>query len=246
MQTAAIYARVSSQHQKDQQTISSQTAAVKEYASANGFEVPESWVFEDDGVSGASLDRPCLEQLRDLVAQVQVPTVLCYSPDRLARKYAYQALLLEEFARLGTDVRFVHGPKADTPEEELLVQLQGMIAEYERAQIAERSRRGKAHRARLGSVNVLSNAPYGYRYVRKSDQQPARYEIVEPEARVVRKTFQRYVEESLSIAALARWLSDEAIATSQGKPKWDRSTVWGMLRNPAYCGRAALSATRRS
>ena len=93
--------------------------------------------------------------------------MLCYSPDRLARRYAYQALLIDEFARVGTEVRFVNGPKGETPEDELLIQFQGMIAEYERAQIAERTRRGKAHRARTGTVNVLSGAPYGYRYLRR-------------------------------------------------------------------------------
>ena len=112
---------------------------------ALGLEVPPEWVFEDEGYSGATLIRPALERLRDLTAQVPIDVVLCYSPDRLARRYAYQALLIDEFARAGTEVRFVNGPKGETPEDELLVQFQGMIAEYERAEIAERSRRGKAH-----------------------------------------------------------------------------------------------------
>src|SRR5206468_3318079 len=89
------------------------------------------------------------------------------APDRLARRYAYQVLLLEEFARAGTEVRFLKAPPGDTPEAELLVQVQGVIAEYEKAQILERTRRGKLHRAKAGSVSVLSGAPFGYRYVRK-------------------------------------------------------------------------------
>ena len=97
-----------------------------------------------------------------------------YSPDRLSRKYAYQVLLLEEFARAGVDVVFVRAPRIETPEEVLLVQFQGMIAEYEKAQISERTRRGKRHRARCGVVNVLSGAPYGYRYVRKAEGELAR------------------------------------------------------------------------
>ena len=117
---------------------------------ALGLEVPAEWVFEDEGYSGATLVRPALERLRDLAAQVPVDVVLCYSPDRLARRYAYQALLIDEFARAGTEVRFVKGPRAETPEDELLIQFQGMIAEYERAQIAERTRRGKTHRAAPG------------------------------------------------------------------------------------------------
>ena len=163
MSNAAIYARVSSARQKEQQTIRSQTAALRAHAEQLGLDVPEQWVFEDDGQSGASLVRPALERLRDLVCQVPVDVLLVYSPDRLARKDAHQALLIEEFAKAGTTVMFVNGPRSDSPEEALLVQFQGMIAEYERAQILERTRRGKAHRAKSGTINVLSGAPFGYR-----------------------------------------------------------------------------------
>ena len=176
--TAAIYARVSSERQKEDHTIESQTTALRAHAEKLELDVPPEWVFEDEGHSGATLLRPALEQLRDLAAQIHIDVVLCYSPDRLARKYAYQALLIEEFARVGTEVTFVNGPKGDTPEDHLLLQFQGMIAEYERAQIAERTRRGKIHRARSGSVSVLSCAPYGYRYVRKTDEEDARYDVV--------------------------------------------------------------------
>ncbi len=115
MSLTAIYARVSSERQKEEQTIASQTAALTDHAASAGLEVPAEWIFEDEGFSGATLIRPALERLRDLVAQVEVDVVLCYSPDRLARKYAYQALLVEEFARAGTAVRFVKGPKGGHP-----------------------------------------------------------------------------------------------------------------------------------
>jgi len=242
--TAAIYARVSSARQKEEQTIASQTEALRAFAAAEGLDVPQEWIFEDEGVSGATLIRPELERLRDLAAEIEISVVLCHSPDRLARRYAYQALLIEEFARAGTEVRFIKGPKAKTPEDELLLQFQGMIAEYERAQITERTRRGKLHRARSGSAAVLSGAPYGYRYVRKSEEAEARYEIVEQEAVVVRELFRLYVDENESIAGLSRWLGDQGIVTATGKTRWDRSTIWGMLRNPAYCGRAAFGKTR--
>ncbi len=246
MTTAAIYARVSSARQKEEQTIASQTAALREAAERQGLDVPAEWVFEDEGFSGATLIRPALERLRDLAAQVPVDVVLCYSPDRLARRYAYQALLIDEFARVGTEVRFLNSPRSETPEDQLLVQFQGMIAEYERAQIAERTRRGKTHRARAGAVNVLGGAPYGYRYHRRRDDAEARYEIVEEEARVVRQMFRRYVEDQVSIADLVRWLAAEGVPTSTGKARWDRSTIWGMLRNPAYAGRAAYLKTQRA
>ena len=106
----AIYARVSSARQKKDQTIGSQTAALRVHARQLGVELPEEWVFEDEGHSGATLVRPALERLRDVVAGVGVDVVLCYSPDRLARKFAYQALLIEEFARAGTQRGVHQGP----------------------------------------------------------------------------------------------------------------------------------------
>jgi len=161
MKTAAIYARVSSDQQKEEKTIASQTAALREFARQEGYQVPDEWVFEDEGYSGASLIRPGLERIRDLAAEGQIQAVLALSPDRLSRKYAYQVLLTEELARHGVDVVFVKAPRSETPEDQLLLQFQGMIAEYERAQILERSRRGKRHRAKQGEVCVLSGVPYG-------------------------------------------------------------------------------------
>jgi site-specific DNA recombinase len=243
VKTAAIYARVSSDRQKEQETITSQTSALRAYAAEHGYLVPDGGVYEDDGWSGATLIRPGLERVRDLAAQGQIDALLVYSPDRLSRKYAYQVLLLEEFARAGVDVVFVRAPRIETPEEVLLVQFQGMIAEYEKAQISERTRRGKRHRARCGVVNVLSGAPYGYRYIRKADGELARYEILEPEATVVREVFHRYTEEASPIGAITRWLTDRGIPTRTGKRQWERSTIWGMLRNPAYQGAACFQKT---
>src|ERR1700736_2241709 len=158
---AAIYARVSSERQRQDQTIGSQTVGLRELAAERGLLVPEDLVFEDEGFSGASLRRPALERLRDRAAEGAFEILLCHAPDRLARRYAYQVLLLEEFARVGVEVCFAKEPERGcTPEDELLRQFQGMIAEYERAQIRERSRRGKAHRARGGSHAVMSGAPY--------------------------------------------------------------------------------------
>jgi site-specific DNA recombinase len=164
----------------------------------------------------------------------------------LSRKYAYQVLLMEEFARHGVETVFIKSPQASTPEEQLLVQFQGMIAEYERAQIAERTRRGKKHRAKSGSVNVLSGAPYGYRYVKKSETSVAYYEIVEEEASIVREVYRWYTEEALSIGQIYRRLNALGVETRRGKSTWDRSTVWAMLRNPAYKGTACFGKTERA
>jgi site-specific DNA recombinase len=240
---AALYARVSSDRQKEEQTIGSQIAALREHARNTGYDVPEEWIFQDEGYSGAILVRPALEQLRDLVAEGELDAVIVHSPDRLSRKYAYQVLLLEEFARHGTQVIFLRSPAGETPEEKLLVQFQGMIAEYERALIMERTRRGKIHRARNGSVSVLGGAPYGYRYVRKTDAADAYYEVLPEQAQVVEEVFRLYTQEGSSIAGLTRWLNERQVPTSSGKCRWERSTVWGMLRNPAYKGTACFGKT---
>ncbi len=246
MKSAGIYARVSSDKQKEERTIDSQIASLVEYAQSEGYLVPEEWIFKDEGYSGSTLDRPGLERLRDLISEGQIDTILIYSPDRLSRKYAYQVLLTEEFSRCGADVVFIRSPKATTPEEELLLQFQGMIAEYERAQIIERCRRGKRHRAKMGSINVLSGAPYGYRYIKKTEYASAYYEIIEKEAEVVRDVYKFYIEENFSIGAIVRWLNDNQIPTRKEKSKWERSVVWAMLRNPAYKGTACFGKTKKT
>ena len=126
MKTAAIYTRVSSDGQKENKTIDSQVDALLEFALAQGYVVPEEYVFKDEGYSGAILVRPGLERVRDLSAEGQIQAVLIYSPDRLSRNYAYQVVLIDEFASCGTEVLFVNSPKAETPEETLLLQFQGM------------------------------------------------------------------------------------------------------------------------
>jgi len=243
MKTAAIYARVSSDRQREENTIASQTAALIAFAGEQQFEVPREWVFEDDGYSGASLIRPGLERVRDLAAEGLIQAVLVYAPDRLSRRYAHQILLIEELARAGVETLFVRAPRGSTPEDELLVQFQGMIAEYERAQILERSRRGKRHRARQGEVSVLSGAPFGYHFIRKTDHSAAYYEIDEDQARVVRRMFELYSVRGLSIGAIARLMNEEAIPTCKRRGRWERSTVWGILRNPAYKGEACFGKT---
>ena len=246
MQMAAIYTRVSSNQQREAHTIASQTAALVEWAMTLDLRVPQEWIFEDDGYSGATLERPGLERVRDLAAAGDIQVVLVHSPDRLSRKYVYQVLLIEEFGRHGVETRFHNGPSSATAEDQLLVQFQGMIAEYERAQILERSRRGKLHRARAGEISVLGGAPYGYRYIRKREDSPAAYVVVEAEARVVRDVYEHYIVTGWSIAAITRWLNEQGTPTRKVGTRWERSTVWAMLRNPAYRGTACFGKTRRA
>jgi site-specific DNA recombinase len=167
------------------------------------------------------------------------------SPDRLARKYAYQVVLVDEFRRTGVEVIFVHRALGHSPEDDLRLPVQGMIAEYERAKIIERHRRGKRHAAHVGAVNVLSGAPCGYRYVTKyAGGGQARYEILPDEARVVRQIFAWVGGVRLTTGAVCRRLPQAGACHLTGKTVWDRSVVWGILKKPAYQGAAAFGKTR--
>jgi site-specific DNA recombinase len=165
----AIYARVSSEQQAKEDTIASPLAAIARRIADDGLACDPELHFVDDGCSGSTLVRPGLERLRDQAATGAIDRLYVLDPDRFSRKYACQVLILEELAHSGVEVVFLCNPLGHDPAENLLVQVQGMIAEYERAKILERSRRGKQHAARRGSVNVLSGAPYGHRYVGKHD-----------------------------------------------------------------------------
>src|SRR6266446_3820833 len=242
----AIYARVSSEQPAATHTIASQVAALRERVATDGLAVSEAMQFLDEGSSGATLVRPALERLRDVVASHRVDRLYVHSPERLARKYAYQVLLVDEFRRAGVEVMFLNRALGQSPEDALLLQGQGMIAEYERAKIIERHRRGKRHAARVGAVNVLSGAPYGYRYVTKSEGGgQARDEILPDEARVVRQIFPWVGHDRLTIGEVCRRLTQAGEVTRTGKPVWDRSVVWGILKNPAYQGAAAFGKTRQ-
>lgn len=243
MKSVALYARVSSEQQEKQATIASQVAALAERAKADGHVLVATDMFVDDGYSGSTLLRPALERLRDRAADGALDLLYVHSPDRLARRYAYQVLLLDELSNTGVSVVFLNGPTTRNAEDELLVQVQGMIAEYERAKILERSRRGKLHKAKAGMVNPLSGAPYGYQYVRKTDSEPARYQVLLHEARVVRQVFGWYVEEQMSIFAIAKRLTTEQVPTRTGKQLWRVSAVRNILKNPASAGRAAFGKT---
>ena len=242
---AAIYARVSSDQQTTDKTIASQLAALEARLAQEGLRVAPEHRFLDEGYSGATLVRPALERLRDAAAAGALDRVYVHAPDRLARRYAYQVLLVDELRRAGVEIVFLNRAIGLSPEDDLLLQVQGMVAEYERAKILERSRRGKRHAAREGAVSVLSGAPYGYRYIGKRDGGGcARYQVDEEEARIVRLIFGWVGRDRVSIGEVCRRLQRQGYPTRGGKRAWDRTTVWGILRNPAYAGAAAFGKTR--
>lgn len=242
---AAFYARVSSDQQADSGTIASQIRALHERVQQDGCRVEQELSFVDDGYSGSTLLRPALERLRDAAANGSIDRLYVHSPDRLARKYAYQFLLIEELQRAGVELIFLNRELSRSPEDELLLQVQGVVAEYERAKILERSRRGKQHAARCGCIHVLGGAPYGYRYVRKQEGGgTARYEIVAEEAQRVQQMFVWIGRDRLSLNEVARRLTAQGIPTRTGKARWHPRSVWGILTNPAYKGTAMFGKTR--
>ena len=161
----ALYARVSSEQQVRDETIASQLEALRQRIAADGLILEETSCFLDEGISGAVLVRPALERLRDQAAAGCFDRLYVLCPDRLARSFAHQVLLIDELHRTGVEVVFLNHAHDPTPEGQLLLQVQGVISEYERAKIQERNRRGKLHAARAGAVSVLGGAPYGYRYI---------------------------------------------------------------------------------
>jgi len=241
---AAFYARVSGEQQAAAHTIESQIAALSERASSDGMPVPAERQFVDDGHSGATLIRPALDRLRDLVNVGAIDRIYVHSPDRLARNYAYQVLLLDEWRRRGVEVVFLNRPLGQSPEDDLLLQVQGIVSEYERAKIMERSRRGKKHAAQSGSLNVMSGAPFGYRYVpvREGEGQ-ARFEPVAEQSRVVQQIFSWIGRDRCSLAEVCRRLHKTGTPTATGKSVWSREAVWHVLQNPAYMGKAAYGKT---
>jgi site-specific DNA recombinase len=243
--TAALYARVSSDGQARGNTVASQLVALQERASADAAAVGPDHAYVDEGCSGATLARPALERLRDAVAAGEIDRVYVHAPDRLARRYAYQVLLVEEFRRAGVEVVFLNRTIGGSAEDDLLLQVQGVIAEYERARILERSRRGRRHAALSGAVSAMGAAPYGYRYIgRHAGGGTARIEVVEDQARVVRQVFAWVGVERVSLREAGRRLLALGRPTRTGLGHWDATTLCGMLRNPAYQGTAMFGRTR--
>jgi site-specific DNA recombinase len=241
---AALYARVSSDQQAQENTVASQVEALKRRVGEDGLDLEDSLCFVDEGHSGAVLIRPALERLRDQVAARLIDRLYVHSPDRLARKFAYQILLIEEFQRGGVSVVFLNHEIGDNPEEQLLLQVQGIIAEYEGAKILERSRRGKLHAAREGSASVFARAQYGYRYISKREGNgEARFEIIPSEARVVKAIFEWYANDNYTLSQVCERLEREGVRRRSGKTVWDSTTVWDILKDTAYKGEALYGKT---
>ena len=236
MKIAAIYARVSSTRQQQNENIASQLAALEQYAAEHNYQVVPQHIYKDDGYSGGTVDRPALDRLRDAVAQGELEAILMLSPDRLARHFAYQYIVTEEFERAGCQVVFTnHDGFGSTPQERMMREMTGVFAEYERAQIAERCRRGRLFRARQGQL-WMKEAPYGYTFLPRTENCPGKLIINDAEAEVARNIFAWLINEQLSTGQIARRLSQAGIRTRHGLSYWSPRTVAQIVRNTVHKG----------
>jgi site-specific DNA recombinase len=246
LKRAALYARVSTEKQEREETVASQVDLLYKAAAEAGYDITPTSVFIDEGVSGSRLDRSALDRLRDLAAEGVFEALLVTTPDRLARRYAYQVLLVEEFHRCGCDVVFVQHGLGTSPEEQMLLQMQGVFAEYERALIQERTRRGRLYAARQGRVN-WGNPPYGYTYVRKTLTTPQHLVVNEVEAEIVRLIYRWCVQEQLSSYAIQKRLTAQGIRPRKTKHgRLAQSSLIEILRDSIYKGQAYYNRTQAS
>ena len=230
----ALYARVSTEKQEDEKTIESQIAELEDYAKENGYVIIERYI--DNGYSGTLLARPELDRLRDDVSKGLFDAVLIHSPDRLARRYVWQEVVIEELKSKDIQTIFKNRQIAETPEDQLLLGMQGIVAEYERAKFVERTRRGRLHRAKSG--HILGNIPpYGYICVKKNDSETgyAYYKINQEEEKVVKLMFSLLVEKQMTTYGIIVELNRLGIKARKGK-RWAKSSVAKILRNETYTG----------
>ncbi len=240
----AIYVRVSTSHQVQQQTIEQQLARLIAHTQAQGWALADAHIFRDDGCSGADLARPGLDRLRDAVQARELDRILITAPDRLARNYVHQMVLLEEFARAGCQVDFLDRPMSDDPHDQLVLQIRGAVAEYERTLIAERMRRGRLVKLQAGLLLPWTRPPYGYRLHPDRPRDPSGVTVDPAEAAVVAEVFALYLQPDMSLAGLAKTLQQRGVPTPSGAWHWSTPTIRGILRNPTYTGQVYAQRTR--
>jgi site-specific DNA recombinase len=242
---AALYVRVSTDRQQHAQTIEQQVTQLRSYVAAHqGWTVAAEHVFRDDGYSGAKLDRPGLDALRDQAARAAFDVVLVTAPDRLARNFVHQMVVLEELERRGVRVVFIDRPLSDDPHEQLVTQIRGAVAEYERTLIADRMRRGRQARLRSGQLLPWTRAPYGYRLHPERPRDPAAVQLDPVAAAIVQELFAAYAAGGVTLHTLAAQLTARGVPTPTGRPIWRSTTIRNLLTNPAYKGQAASGRLR--
>src|SRR3989442_2019842 len=249
----ALYVRVSTNRQQQQQTIEQQLARLREHiAMQPDWHLADDHIYRDDGYSGAKLNRPGLDRLRDRAALGAFERILLTAPDRLARNYVHQMVLLEELTQHGCHVGFLERPMSDAPHDHLLLQIRGAVAEYERTLIADRMRRGRQAKLRSGQLFPWTRAPYGSLLDPDRPRDPSRVRLAPIQAAVVEHMFAWYTDTSQasSLYQVAKRLSEAHIPTPRGGKRWNVASVRGILRSPtstgvAYSGRTRPAPARR-
>jgi site-specific DNA recombinase len=243
---AAIYARVSTEDQGKGFSIPTQIEACQKVAEREGYTVPDAHVLLDEGISGTTMDRPGLRRLRELVNAQVITAVIVIDPDRLSRNLGHQLLLAEELEQAGVKLLIVSHPMEQGPEGWLFFQMRGALAEYERAKMLERMKRGCVGRAKAGHA-WGGQVPLGYRAIREPHK--ARWEVDPEEAAVIRRIFARCLE-GLSVRDIARQLTHDGVLTRLDRGRgnggskrcasgiWEQGSVYKILTNVSYTGTA--------
>lgn len=240
----AVYVRVSTPNQVHTQTIDPQLDRVRQHVARQpGWELRQEHIFRDDGYSGASLSRPGLDRLRDAVRERAIDRLVVTAPDRLARNYVHQMVLLEELERLGCAVEFLDHPMSQDPHDQLLLQIRGAVAEYERTLITERMRRGRLAKLRAGVLLPWTRPPYGYRLHPERPRDPTGVQVEPAEAAVVSTIFATYLEPGASLEKVAQGLHAQQVCSPTGQSWWGLSTLRGILQNPTYTGQVYAGRT---
>ncbi len=240
----ALYVRVSTPRQAQTQTIEQQLQHLHAAFSTRDWSVSSDLIFRDDGYSGASLSRPGLDRLREHVARAEITSVLITAPDRLARKYVHHVLLIEEFEQAGCQIEFLERPMSQDPHDQLLLQIRGAVAEYERALLTDRMRRGRQAKLQAGILLPWTKVPYGYRVDLDRPRDPAGMRLEPREAAIVAELFSAYLEPGQSIYGLTKHLLALQVPTATGARHWNPSTIRNILHNPVYTGKAYAGRTR--
>lgn len=226
---AILYARVSTEEQvKSGYSLRQQIERLREYAATEGYEVLEE--VTDPGQSGASLERPGMDRVRDLVAAGNVAVVLAQDRDRFAREPAYHYLLKREFEEQGAKIRSLNDRGDESPEGELTDGILDQLAKFERAKMAERSRRGKIRKAREGKIISSGTPDYGFAFNADRDNY-----VVDPETMaVVRRIFEMIGAEGASISSVKKTLDRERVPTPAGARFWSRPFIKQCILDDVY------------
>src|SRR5215510_14427464 len=232
--STAIYVRVSTERQTLAQTIEQQVERLTAQVHAQGETLRSEDIFRDDGYRGATLNRPGLDRLRDRIKEATIERVIITSPDRLARNYVQQMVLLEEFERAGCRIEFLDQPLGQDPQAHLLRQIRGAVAEYERTLIADRMRRGRQMKLRAGVLLPWTTPPYGYRVQPDQPRDPSGVQIEPTEGAIVQELFRRYGQDHETLLGLAKYLLKLAIKSPRGNSRWSAASLHGILSNPSY------------